>query len=82
VYLPDRCDVDLGRELVNEFVLSTAPELERDVQRAFSGRGAYARYKSLLQRKGLLEAWYDFEARRETEVMLEWAEENGITIEE
>jgi hypothetical protein len=47
----------------------------------FSRRGAYRRYKDLLEQKGLLDEWYDFEQQRTRQALLDWCEENGIELE-
>jgi hypothetical protein len=36
-----------------------------DVRQFFSGRGAYARFKDLLDRRGALDQWYDFDTKAE-----------------
>ena len=80
VSLPHRNDLDLGRNLVFDFVADNlSNELEK-VQSIFSNKGAYARYKDLLEQKGQLQAWYDFE-RKATEVaLLDWCRNNEIVL--
>jgi len=82
VAIPHRNDLDLGRKLVFEFVERKMPsEIDR-VSYFFNRRGAYARYKDLLDENGLLKEWYDFENERERRAILEWCRENGIEITE
>jgi hypothetical protein len=50
------------------------------VQDIFSHRGAYRRFKDLLEHRRLLEDWYDFESRREEEALREWCRENDIKL--
>jgi hypothetical protein len=80
VRIPHKNDLDLGRPLVFEFVRQRLPEECQEVQRYFSKRGAYARFKDLLVRKGVLKEWYDFEAKAQKEALREWCEENSIEI--
>ena len=82
IAIPHRNDLDLGKPLVMEFVLSHCPELSDRVVVIFSRRGAYGRYKELLAEKDLLEKWYAFEKARTREALLEWCVENGLIIEE
>ena len=82
IAIPHRNDLDLGKPLVMEFVLSHCPELSDRVVVIFSRRGAYGRYKELLAEKDLLEKWYAFENARTKEALLEWCVENGLIIEE
>jgi hypothetical protein len=56
-----------------------ADELDRG-QQIFSYRGAYRRFKDLLDHKGLLQSWYDFENQREEEALRGWARENKIEL--
>ena len=46
----------------------------------FSKRGAYARYKALLESNGQLRKWYEFEQKRQESALREWAEANGIEL--
>ncbi len=50
------------------------------VQMIFHKRGAYYRYKDLLDRHGLLQEWFNFENAREKEAIREWCLENSIDI--
>ena len=54
------------------------PEDQREVQEIFSRRGAYARFKDLLERRGLLQRWYEYESDAEREALKVWCQENGI----
>jgi hypothetical protein len=81
VEIPHKNDLDLGQSLVFEFAeLHLADDLSR-IDQIFHGRGAYGRFKDLLESKGLLQSWYDFENRREEEALREWARENEIELE-
>jgi hypothetical protein len=48
VEIPHQHDLDLGRELVREFVANRVPDLEERIAGFFRQRGAYVRYKDLL----------------------------------
>jgi hypothetical protein len=69
ISIPHKNDFDLGRDLVFAFVSANLPDEYGKVRSFFSGRGAYARYKDLLESKGKLEAWYTFE-KQSTETAL------------
>ena len=70
----------VGERLVFDFAEQRlADELDR-VQQIFSYRGAYRRFKDLLDHKGLLQSWYDFENQREEEALREWALDNKIEL--
>ncbi len=48
----------------------------------FRGQGAYSRFKSMLESKGLLKSWYDFEQQQEEERLREWCRDNEIQLTE
>jgi hypothetical protein len=80
IEIPHKNDLDLGRNLVFEFVeLHLADEMTY-VQRIFHGRGAYGRFRDLLEQKGMLQRWYDFENLREEEALRDWCAENEISL--
>lgn len=81
VAVPHKKDLDLGKPLVMDFARQRCPELMDEVRAIFSRRGAYQNYKALLIGKGLLEAWYAFENERIKEALLEWCEDQGISLD-
>jgi len=82
VEIPNKYDLDLGKDLVWQFVDRQIPGLKNKVREIFSRRSAYARYKMFLEDLDLLDAWYRFEGERTREVLLEWAREKGISIDD
>jgi hypothetical protein len=81
VEVPHKNDLDLGRNLVFEFVEENLPSDYERVRRIFRRRGAYARYKDLLERRGLLQEWYNVENTREERAIRKWCEENEIELD-
>jgi hypothetical protein len=80
IEVPDKRLLNLGRALVMAFVEEASP---RDFQRVagfFQRRGAYARFKDLLDDRGLLRRWYDFENQAEKEALQAWCAENEIPM--
>lgn len=80
IAIPHKNDLNLGQSLVFEFVETHIPDAYEHVRQFFPSRGAYARFKNLLERKGLLGSWYDFERRREEETLRLWCRDNGIQL--
>jgi hypothetical protein len=80
VALPSKHELDLGRPLVFRFVDEFLPGDYHRVRSFFGGRGAYARFKDLLEHRGLLDQWHDFENKAEEKALREWCKENGIEI--
>ena len=78
VSIPHKNDLDLGRDLVFEFASEYLQNDYERVQNIFRKRGAYSRYKELLEKRGLLQEWYDYEETKESEALRQWCEENNI----
>ena len=81
ISIPYRNDLDLGKNLVIEFVSEFLPEELDRVYSIFRRQGAYSRYKELLFERGLLDKWYKFEDERQKAALKNWCAENGIEIE-
>jgi len=82
IEIPHKNDLDLGKALVFEFVETHMADAYDDVRQMFRSQGAYSRFKSMLESKGLLESWYDLEQRREEETLREWCRDNKIELSE
>ncbi|SOE87845.1 hypothetical protein SAMN05446935_8509 [Burkholderia sp. YR290] len=80
--IPHKNELDLGRSLVLHFVAHELPACYDQVEGFFQRQGAYARFKDLLARKGVLERWYAFEADAVEGALSRWCAENGIEIVE
>jgi deoxyribodipyrimidine photolyase-like uncharacterized protein len=80
VEIPHKNDLDLGQQLVFEFVETHLPDKYHQVEHIFQRSGAYRQFKDLLESKGLLETWYEFENQREQEALKEWCEENEMEL--
>ncbi len=72
--------LDLGSRLAHRFVEQRAPQYEADVHGIFRRKGAYGRFKTLLERRGLLGAWHEFEQAATQAALLAWAEEEGMSV--
>ncbi|MEN3112004.1 hypothetical protein ACFONG_19380 [Uliginosibacterium paludis] len=80
VALPSKNDLDLGRSLALSFIEKAAPSDYEAVLGFFRKRGAYAKLKELLERKGLLNQWYEFERASIESALRQWCQENGFEI--
>ena len=80
IAVPHKKNLDLGRYLVTRFVRQVMPDSEAEVEGIFRRRGAYGRFKGLLDAKGQLEAWYRFEEAAQDEALSTWCAENEIEI--
>lgn len=82
IQIPHKRDLDLGIELVREFVIKNLPEKAGEIENFFRSRGAYTRYKELLSKCNTLEKWYQFEQVRIESALKNWCIQNNIQIEE
>lgn len=80
VTVPSKRDLDLGRGLAQRFVEERLPESRDFVHEVFRSGGAYSRYKAFLERKKLLDEWYEFEKRAVERTLQEWSAENGLQL--
>ena len=78
--VPNKYDLDLGKALVFAFVAEQLPEAEPEVRDIFRHRGAYARFKGLLDDRDQLDAWYEYEHSKTLEALRDWAEAEGIEL--
>ncbi len=70
IEIPHKNDLDCGKQLVEEFAARLPPDTQRQVADAFRHRGAYRRYKEILESAGKLNEWYAFESAREEQALL------------
>lgn len=80
VSVPHKQDLDLGRSLVFSFVENNLADSFETVSSFFHQRGAYRRFKDLLEQKGQLEAWYGYETKATELALREWSAEQGLTL--
>lgn len=78
--LPDKSELGLGRGLAIEFAEEHLPGDVHTIVGFFRKRGAYGNFKSLLERKGLLQAWFDYENSATESRLREWCVNNGIEL--
>jgi len=80
VPVPDRIELNLGKALVFEFVRERMPDEEARVSDFFSRSGAYRRFKDLLDRLDLLDAWFEYEEQAKRDALTQWCKELGIEV--
>ena len=80
IAVPHKNDLNLGKNLVLNFTDERLPDSYATVDTFFRKRGAYGRFKDLLERKGLLEAWYEYEAQTVEQALRAWSAENGLQL--
>ena len=81
IEIPHKNDLNLGRNLVFDFVLKYIPGKSDEVESFFHRKGAYSKYKSLLEKLNLIDKWHKFEDEKTKTILLEWCHENGFQVE-
>ncbi len=79
--LPHKNDLGLGNRLVLQFVSEYMPDDLADVQDIFRRRGAYSRFKDLLDSRGLLKEWFKYEDHAGKEALRQWCKEQGLQLD-
>ena len=78
--IPNKRELGLGKSLVLDFAREHLPNDFNKVREIFSKRGAYARFKDLLEYRNALEKWYEFETKAEEVALREWCKDNSIEV--
>lgn len=76
--IPYKNELNLGNNLALDFTLEYLPTDYEKVRLIFNRKGAYARFKSLLESTDKIDEWYKFEAKRIEEALREWCTEQGV----
>ena len=82
ISVPSKRDLDLGRNVVNDFVDRELPDEFDRVRDFFRRRGAWRRFKDFLDSRGLLEKWHRFEEQSAVAAVRAWCEDNEIPLSE
>lgn len=80
IAVPHKTELDLGRTLVLRFTEQELPGDYDAVRDLFQRKGAYAGFRRLLEARGALQRWYDYEERATEEALQTWCQDNGIQL--
>lgn len=78
--VPDKRDLDLGSHLVFDFTAQYLPQHYDQVRDMFRRKGAYGRFKGLLERQDKLQAWYAFSEEQAAKALGEWCKAEGLQL--
>ena len=78
--LPHKNDLNLGRDLALSFAEQYLSKDYEKVVGYFHKRGAYSRFKDLLEHRGVLETWFNYEKVATEEALRQWCGEHGIQL--
>ena len=79
--VPDKHYLDLGNKLVFDFAARYLANQYDDVRAMFRRKGAYRRFKVLLQQRNLVEQWFAYGEERTREALEIWCASEGLKFE-
>ena len=82
ISVPHKNDLDLGRNLVFAFVDEHLPNQSNAVRDIFRSKGAYRRFRDMLESRGMQDKWYAFENSATEKALRAWCEEVGIQLDD
>lgn len=78
--LPSNVDLRLGRDLALRFTEQAMPDAYDHVADIFRRKGAFGRFRQLLEHCDVLERWYRFEESETESALRRWCEENDLQV--
>ena len=78
--VPDKRELNLGKWLALLFVEEFLPADLDQARRIFARRGAYRRFKDMLELRNALKQWYDYEEAATETALRAWCADNEIEI--
>lgn len=71
---------DLGYQMDEDDEVS-AGGVREQFEAAIRGRGAFRRFRQLVERQGMLDDWYKYKEKEQRKLAVEWCEENEFNYE-
>lgn len=78
--IPHKTDLNLGRSLVLSFVEKALPNGYETTAGYFRSQGAYSRFKELLESRGIINQWYEYERNAIEVALKQWCQEHDIQL--
>ena len=80
IEIPHKNELGLGKPLALDFAYEYLPNDAEGIDTIFRRKGAYSRFKAVLERKGITDKWYEYETSAQENALREWCKENEIEI--
>ena len=64
--------------IMEEFIQTLKGEDADKLEQVIQGRGAFRRFKDMVNRRGITKQWYDFQADYYRNLAIAWCQEHGI----
>jgi len=81
VLIPDKHSLDLGNKLAFDFTAQFLADSYDDVRNMFRRKGAYRRFKVLLQQRNLVDQWFAYSEEQTRKALEDWCESEGFGVE-
>ena len=75
--LPTKFDIN-EYHIMEEFIWTLEDEKANKLECAIQGRGAFRRFKDMVNRMGIFRQWYNFQAEYYRKLAIEWCKENRL----
>jgi len=79
--IPHKNELGLGKPLVIDFAYEVMPDYAEEISNIFSRKGAYSKFRALLERTNYINKWYAYETESNNKALLEWCAANQIKIQ-
>ncbi len=80
ITLPHKNDLNLGKTLVFNFTDQFMPKNCEKVENIFYKKGAYRKFKYLVEEEGLVRQWHEYSEQEHEKELLNWCKLNGVII--
>ncbi|XQW83585.1 UPF0158 family protein [Thalassotalea piscium] len=81
ILIPSRRDLNLGRRVAIDFAANVMPSELDNVYSMFRSRGAYSRFRSLLEHLDLIDKWHAFENETMRQAVIDWCKSKSVPYE-
>ena len=68
--------------IMEEFIWTLKGKKAEELGYDIRGRGAFRRFDDMIDRMGITQQWYNFQAKYYRELAIEWCQENGLDYTE
>ena len=75
--LPTKYEIN-EYHIMEEFIWTLEDEKVNKLEGAIQGRGAFRRFKDMVNRMGISQQWYNFQAEYYRKLAIEWCKENSL----
>lgn len=77
--LPTKLEID-EYQIIEEFILTLEGERASKLEDAIQGRGAFRRFKDMINHMGIAQQWYTFQAEYYKTMAENWCKNHGLEV--